>query len=77
MDTNLNKKIQLASVETLANSNTDDFDFDMWSAQVRHQMLNCLQRKLKKEAQSELQVDEIEKETSLVALIGARAKRQL
>lgn len=65
MDTNLDKKLQIESVNASVNSNTDNFDFDVWSAQVRHQMLSCLQRRLNKEAQSELQKDEIEQRTHL------------
>ena len=69
MNTNLDKKLQVESIKASVNSNTDNFDFDVWSAQVRHQMLTCLQRRLKKEAQSELQSDEIEQETPLDTLV--------
>lgn len=69
MDTNLDKKLQIESIETLVNSNIDYFDFDVWSAQVRHQMLTCLQKRFNKEAQPELQVDGIEQEVSLAKLV--------
>lgn len=69
MDTNLDKKLEIESVNTSVNSNIDDFDFDVWSAQVRHQMLNCLQKRLSREAQPELQGDEIEQGTPLAKVV--------
>lgn len=69
MDTNLDEKLQIESVNISVNSNTDNFDFDVWSAQVRHQMLNCLHKRLNRETQPELQGDEIEQGTPLAKLV--------
>lgn len=53
MNSNMNsqKKTQFKSIESL-HPNSKNFDFNLWSMEVRHQMVDVLQKRIGKKSEA-------------------------